>query len=603
MKFIARDQWWRLKVLNIPRCILGDMQVSVENWVRNSGVDWTISRLKSLKVDLLRHKVGLPPITYIAKNRQGKLKGWIGSLFSLSLRDDRSFSHCLQALMAYTMFVHPSLTDKQWKKFVSGVESKETFVPEDFHQALINTTKEALKGVKFSLLGKQKSLLFYQGSPSKRAPQLLGPSLPQDQNLEAEIEVLKYPMGRSFYHKFQNSFCFVLDDLDRAKIMLGGLTQRFGIPEFDRSKLIAGNIGFIQEPGGKARCVANPFRIYQKVLQPLGDALFSILKDLPWDCTFDQSKAFPTVQEALRKNHIIHCVDLSSATDYFPLSIQMDVLRTIFGRSELIDLFEDLSRAAWRTNKPGQPLIRWTRGQPMGLYPSFPSFGLTHGLLLLTLSKGDYRGQFFIVGDDVIILDDKLAKAYQLALELLECPFSPEKTISSSTLAEFAGKIITKDMIIPQLKWRKISDNNFVDVMKLVGQRAKVILTKRQRAVYDKISSWYEPYGCNHSNGLSLPLEKVILKTLEETELYFDQNHGQDSLVDLSKQLYNDHYGVGKLFHYLTPSINRTISTFDEKVARTFQDTIFGKMVRKDVTSAKLFADVVSGKDNSCLPQ
>ena len=217
----------------------------------------------------------------------------------------------------------------------------------------------------------------------------------------------------------------MLDDLDGAKLMLGGIIQHEGIPKLDLSKLTAGNIGFIQEPGGKARCVASPFRIYQRVLQPLGDALFSILKDLPWDCTFDQSKAFPVIQKALRKSHTVHCVDLSSATDYFPLDIQMDVLRAIFGSQELIDLFSDLSRAVWRTNKPYQPTVGWKRGQPMGLYPSFASFGLTHGLLLLTLSKGYYHGQFFVVGDDVVILDDKLAKAYQEVLKLLECPFSP----------------------------------------------------------------------------------------------------------------------------------------------------------------------------------
>jgi hypothetical protein len=433
---------------------------------------------------------------------------------------------------------------------------------------------------------------------------MFGPSVKQDQNLEHELEVFFYPMGRALYRKYQSSFCFVLDQLDGAKIMLGSECQHKGVPDFDRSKVIAGNIGFIQEPGGKLRSVANPFRIFQRTLEPLGDSLFNLLKELPWDCTFDQSKAIPAVQKALLDGKTLHCIDLSAATDYFPLELQLAVLRVLYGNQQLIDLFEDLSRASWRTNQHYQPTISWRRGQPLGLYPSFASFGLTHGLLLLTLCKGNYHGQFFVVGDDVIIFEDKLAKAYQQTLKLLGCPFSPEKTISSSSLAEFAGKIITSEKVIPQLKWRKVSNNNFVDLMKLLGQRARPILTKRQRLVYDKIKGWMEPYGCNHSTGASLPLSMVVETTLIQVERYFGQKTGRDSLVDLSSRLHKEHYGDNKLWKYLSHSgsICSIISTFDEKVARSFRKTPFGKWVSKDVMSAKLIADMVEGKDYSCLP-
>lgn len=600
---MARENWWRLNTLDIPRSTLKDMQMSVESWVKNSGVDWAISRLKSLKIDLIRHQADLPPLSFIARNRNGGLKGWIGTMFRISRKSQRHFGHCIQAFMSYTMFIHPSITDGQWRKFQTSVESKESWIPPDLTDSVVKTAKECIGQDTQTFFTEHQSLLFYRGSESKKAPVLSGSSVKQNEAYERELDVFSYPMGRSLYRKHQNNFCFVLRDLDRAKMRIGAESQHQGVPDFDRSQVIAGNIGFIQEPGGKLRSVANPFRVYQQVLKPLGDRLFRILKDLPWDCTFDQTKALPVIQSALKKRQTVHCVDLSAATDYFPLSLQLSVLKGLFGNQELIDLFEDLSRASWRTNMKEKPLIRWSRGQPMGLYPSFASFGLTHGLLLLTLAKGQYHGQFFVVGDDVVILDDGLAEAYQRVLNLLECPFSPDKTISTSVLAEFAGKIITKDMIIPQLKWRKPSDNNFIDVMKLVGQRARPILTRRQRRVYDVIKEWMEPFGCNHSSHSSKPLSKVVEESLIAVDRLFSDKKGRDSLVDLSHQLRKDHFGEDKLWKDLnTRSVLKTISTFDEKVARTFSSTIFGKAVEKDIMTAKLFADIVEGKDYSCLP-
>lgn len=54
----------------------------------------------------------------------------------------------------------------------------------------------------------------------------------------------------------------------------------------------------------------------------------------------------------------------------------------------------------------------------------------------------------FVVGDDVVILDDRLARAYEQKLVDLEVPISKgKKGIISDTLAEFVGEVITRDTV------------------------------------------------------------------------------------------------------------------------------------------------------------
>jgi hypothetical protein len=258
-----------------------------------------------------------------------------------------------------------------------------------------------------------------------------------------------------------------------------------------------GSIGLIQEPGLKLRAVANPNRIYQLALEPLGDVLFTLLRVLPWDCTHEQEKAMPHVQQALSLGRVVHCVDLTDATGFFPLALQSVVLRELVKDDDrdFVGLFEYLSRAKWRMRVGGSnTLISWKQGQPLGLYPSFASFALTHGLLLLYLNGGVHNNAFFVLGDDVVILDDRLFIRYVSALKDLGCPTSQAKSMNSRTVAEFAGKIITSKRVFPQPKWREMSDNNFLDVVKLLGGRALRLCRPMQRRV--ALAMWEVPDIC-----------------------------------------------------------------------------------------------------------
>jgi hypothetical protein len=235
------------------------------------------------------------------------------------------------------------------------------------------------------------------------------------------------------------------------------------------------------------------------------------LKQLPFDCTFDQTKAIPVLQDALLHGKTIYSIDLSGATDYFPLALQKHLLHKMFPDIE-VSLFCDLSQASWYMPKFGE--ISWKKGQPLGLYPSFGAFALTHGCLLLGLLNKDWDNQFFILGDDVVILDDQLATDYFQALELLGCPVSIPKSLSSNSLCEFGGKLITSHTVISQYKWRGISDESFIDIAKILGPKSLSLFKPRQVKVLQRISSIPDFLGGLGWNSEGLPLEKRCLDPL-----------------------------------------------------------------------------------------
>jgi hypothetical protein len=261
----------------------------------------------------------------------------------------------------------------------------------------------------------------------------------------------------------------------------------------------------IQEAGYKLRAVANPGRVFQRVLEPLGDLLFKVLRDLPWDCTFDQSKAVVPLQHALFNNQRVFCYDLSNATDLFPLRIQRVILDYLLPDSQYPELFTELSRGLWMY--PGKGWIQWKTGQPLGLYPSFASFALAHGLILQGLLNRPWSGQFYILGDDVVILDERLATSYYQYMTTIGCKISAPKSLVSSSLAEFAGRLISKDEVVPLMKYRNLSDDSFVDIARSLGPRSVWLMKPKQRRVIREIAEVPEFFGGMGWNPQGLPIQ------------------------------------------------------------------------------------------------
>jgi hypothetical protein len=490
--------------LSLPKSVVSEYQKLLQKWITNHGVPWTVDRCKTIYTDYVRFRAGLPLVgTWYSKNHLGLPKGVISHIFKLSITRKRQRFSCGVLLRAYTRFISDEPTEKQLSKFLQGVTSEDVVIPDSIRKGVVDGIPHI--GGPFVVERLQPSYISYVPSPSRRVPLYNGKTAAEDTHWFTQWETIQYtPTGRYLENKYHPIF---------SKVFAGFIRFSQGDCWPPQSTVDAvGKIGLIQEPGFKLRAVANPNRVYQIALKPLGDAVYKAVQQLPWDCTFDQSKAIPVIQQHLQAKSRCHCIDLSGATDYFPLSLQLDLLHVLFpNMKDYVDLFEELSRSNWVM---GDTTIKWTKGQPLGLYPSFGSFALTHGMLLYYLNSYSHNNEFYVLGDDVVILNDGLALKYLETLKILGCPVSESKSITSQYIAEFGGKLISKEFVEPQLKWRQMSDDNFIDVLRLLGLRAMRLLRPQQRKVARAIYDIPDFMGGVGLNPDGIPLQDRIEKYL-----------------------------------------------------------------------------------------
>jgi hypothetical protein len=263
-----------------------------------------------------------------------------------------------------------------------------------------------------------------------------------------------------------------------------------------------GNIGLIQEPGFKLRAVANPNRVLQNALEPLGRSLFKWLRTLPEDCCYHQETGIYDTQGWLAQGRKVYSFDLSNASDVIPLSQLIGILRAVKVEEPhwvllylaatgtwLVPLKETV-RAAYR--------IRWERGTPLGLYPCFALFSIWHHCLVrgICVSMGRSDFPYRILGDDIVIASPEVAEEYKRILGVIGIDISMDKSIASDRVAEFAGRVITPSVILHGLKYGdEPSDNSFLEQVKNVGPRAIRYLLPKQRHVAKWLSYAAPPVG------------------------------------------------------------------------------------------------------------
>jgi hypothetical protein len=211
-----------------------------------------------------------------------------------------------------------------------------------------------------------------------------------------------------------------------------------------------GSISVIQEGGAKARVVCSPNAWIQYYCYPYHKYMARVITSIESDestyggrsCMIDQVKGAFTVIRQMEQGKDCYCVDLSSATDRFPLSVQQKVCCQL-GIPEFAEALNDL-----KGPYKGLDGSEWTyaQGQPMGLYGSFPLFHITHFALLNGLTKRlglSGSDNFCVLGDDVVIFDKDLRDAYYNALASMGVATSEAKCYTGNLL-EFAGFIISR---------------------------------------------------------------------------------------------------------------------------------------------------------------
>ena len=218
-----------------------------------------------------------------------------------------------------------------------------------------------------------------------------------------------------------------------------------------------GKLGFLEEAAGKVRVVAMVDPLTQSMLRPLHDWLFSVLRRIPEDGTFDQTAPIELlIQKGVQD---VTSYDLSAATDRLPLSLQENLIGWILGEkiartwaSLLVN--RDYSFHPRTAEKYGLKItsVRYAAGQPMGAYSSWAMLALTHHFCVQLAAyrvygnTGVWFSMYAVLGDDVVIADRAVALAYRtLMCDELRVDIQETKSlISNNGTFEFAKRTILR---------------------------------------------------------------------------------------------------------------------------------------------------------------
>lgn len=251
--------------------------------------------------------------------------------------------------------------------------------------------------------------------------------------------------------------------------------------------LSLGRLHALYEPAGKVRVVAIVDYWTQAVLKPVHEWMFSVLRLLPTDATFDQEgKVEAFANKGYRD---IYSLDLKSATDTIPMDLYIKLFRPIFGdtivnlwKALLIDrdflIPSELREAGTYfagtrlqavlqhgvrgllTRLDKDRKVRYGTGQPMGALSSWSSMALVHHLLVQysawthVVSQGKIMSWFMdylVLGDDVVIADKQVAETYQSILASFGITVGLAKSfVSKDGMFNFANQsFVGKDNISP----------------------------------------------------------------------------------------------------------------------------------------------------------
>jgi hypothetical protein len=495
----------------------------------NNGPEWTVKRLKDAKKFYLYKLQEKDPEMDLwwSKTGPSSNRRFRSHWLNLPIDTVPKVLRAIQACNAYTVLVNDgNPTKSQMSKFFTSVENMN---PDLSSKREITSFFRALpsRDGNSPIVSLLKSI-GYSGNEVPVTRKGRTCSSPSHFSEFSWSSKKKAPMG-SLPRTAESELDWVADNLGNMAVM-GQLFQYrnlaspsgFSMGYMGKSQVspymgpLGGLVSFLQEPGYKLRAIANPYRVHQVVLEPLKKTVMSILEGLKSDCTHNQFAGVDWCQQQLKEGKTLYAVDLSDATNNVPLSSQLLVLDQWLDMHDkttcdLVSYFCDISRADWLL--PDGSTVRWNKGQPLGLGPSFGVFALWHNTLLSALSKVSGLGiqdHFRVVGDDVVISDPVLHERYRQALKELNVPVSESKCMSSDKVTEFVGYIITDSHAFPTVKWKSPSDNNFLDVVKHLGPRGKGLLRSRQRRIVDAVSWIPEPLGGLGWNPRGIPLQTRV---------------------------------------------------------------------------------------------
>lgn len=204
-----------------------------------------------------------------------------------------------------------------------------------------------------------------------------------------------------------------------------------------------GKVAIIKDPELKLRIIAMVDYLSQFVLRAVHVHLLKLLKKLPQDRTFSQD---PFNNWSKNGDHF-YSLDLSAATDRFPVILQKKLLSYIYKDCKFANNWMKLLvNRDFLIDETGAT-VRYAVGQPMGAYSSWAAFTITHHLVVsYAAHRAGYKNfqDYILLGDDIVIKNNKVAQQYMAIMARLGVDISVPKTHVSKNTYEFAKRWIRK---------------------------------------------------------------------------------------------------------------------------------------------------------------
>jgi hypothetical protein len=224
-----------------------------------------------------------------------------------------------------------------------------------------------------------------------------------------------------------------------------------------------GKLGTKDEPAGKIRVFAMVDPLTQWLMRPIHKAIFSFIRRLPMDGTFDQLS--PIWRLLKLKTTGLFSFDLSSATDRLPIDLQEVLMSGILG-AKMARHWRNLLVS--RPYKFGKDDLIYGAGQPMGALSSWAMLAWTHHFLVQAAAWrcGFPRDKLFniyaLLGDDIVIGHGGVAKEYLHIMKEIDVPINLTKSIVSrhSIGLEFAKRIFYKGVDVSPIPFREFSESS-----------------------------------------------------------------------------------------------------------------------------------------------
>ena len=417
----------RLLMLLFPHIELKFFRPFVSNlfkWIKDWGIIHTIKYYKQMRLHCTRYICGQPLL--INNMSIGLTKdGWPKKLLFLKALVDSGKTSNLKFVLTILNFSRSfTLSKSEWSKVEPNFNSitdppkSEYIIPGGFINKFVKKHSLKRNPPVFS-----KALLYL----SMKA----GPDGPA--TLTSYNNLLQYS-----YEEMQS--IFNITDEAGADFFSKSYKYAWDNNLYAQKSKTNGVLSYVKDPEAKLRIIAISDYYTQLFLKPIHNIILFMLRgSFKCDRTFTQDP----MHRWEENEHKFWSLDLSSATDRFPIDLQRRLLVRIFNEKFAHSWCYLLSNRKFTT--PKGDIVKYLTGQPMGTYSSWAVFTLTHHLVVhycAFLEGIEDFDQYIILGDDIVIKNDKVAERYIKVITSLGVEVSLNKTHVSKDTYEFAKRWI-----------------------------------------------------------------------------------------------------------------------------------------------------------------